>query len=233
MGSAVQNIANGVRNSVSNPGQAINNFANGTMGPMGLAGGFVNTLQPGAGNWLNQRTGGMAMPFANGGMFNPNIQQPQAPGVDPGVAQMLHQEQQQATSFRQNMPQMEQSAYQNLAQKTNQQMGANLNSIKQNSNSRGLLYGGVNAGLQGQERANTAVNLAQGREQINDQYETAANQMDQAAMGYGQMVQQSQQAIQDSIYNQALTNMMNQNQSFGSLMGAGGMAAGMALGGMR
>lgn len=228
MGSAVHNIASGIKNTVSNPGQSFNNFVNGAVGPMGPAGGFVNQL-PGASNWLNQRTGGFASPFAQGGLFNPTIQQPSAPGVDPGVAAMQQQQQQQAQQFRANLPQNEQMMFQNAAQNANRQLGQNLNNINQNSNSRGLMYGGINQGLQAKERANTQVQLAQTRENINDQMNNAANQMDAAAIGTGMAIQQSQQSIQDQIYNQALMNMMNQNQSFGSVLGAGAMIGAMGM----
>jgi hypothetical protein len=154
---------------------------------------------------------------------------PKAPGVDAGVSGMQQASIDQARQFRQNLGSNEQKAFENFGQAQNQSMNQNLHNVNQSNSARGLLYGGVNQGQQQAVRAQGQVALAKGRASINDQYNQAANQMDASAVGNGVAVQQYQQGIQDQIYNQALMQMMSQNAAFGSLMGAGGMAAGLAL----
>lgn len=235
MSGAVSSISNAVGGAVSGVGNAIGGSAGGVIGNVGQSATQLGQGNIGgaAQNWGsavgNMMTGGAAPGLINSitGLNNPS--QPTAPGVDPGVQAALQQQQQQAQQFSQNLPNMQNQAGQQLAQATNQQMGQNLNNVNQFNSARGLAFGGINQGAQQGQRANAATSLAQGREQINDQFQQASNQMNAAAIGSGVAVQQSQQAIQDQIYNQALTNMMNQNQAFGSLLGAGGMAAAFAM----
>ncbi len=220
MGSAVSSIGSGIGNAVHDIGQGnifrgagdLINGSAGVVGSLPLGGRAMGSIIKGAGNMIGSIDGSDATP-------------PSAPGVDPGVSSALQSQQQQAQQFRQNLPGMENQAGQQLAQSTNRQMGQNIENVNKYDNSRGLLYGGINQGNQQKQRVNAATSLAAGRTSINDQYNQAANQMDAAAVGTGLAVQQSQQVIQDQIYNQALTNMMNQNQAFGSLLGAGAMAA--------
>lgn len=205
----IKAIGEGVSNIGRNPTGAIAGYLGGTAigGPVGSVVGTA----VGANN-----------------LFKPPAQ-PTAPGVDPGLSAVQQQQQQQAQQFRANLPQNENTAYSDLAQAS----GANTNqAVRQagSSNSaRGLLYGGVNQGQQQGIRANNQVNLAKGKSDINNQYETEANKMDAAAVGTGVAIQQTQQSVQDQIYKQALLNMNNQNNAFGSLLGAGGAGLGLAL----
>lgn len=209
-GSPISTIANNVTQGVQHLGSDIQNnpgayLGAGAFGPAGAVGGSL----------------------IDASMKKPD--QPTAPGVDPGLASTLQAQQQNAQQFRSNLGTNEAAAGQNLAVNANQQLNKNLQAQTSSDNSRGLLYGGINEGHNQAQRASSATQLAQGRESINDNYQTAANQMDAAAVGTGVAVQQSQQAVQDQIYNQALMNMANQNKAFGSLATAGGMAGGMAL----
>jgi hypothetical protein len=167
---------------------------------------------------------GGAIVGAIGDKLSKRPDQPNAPGVDTST---LTAQQRAAKDFRDSMSNNEESAYSNLSSATNQDLGQNLKNVNQSNNARGLLYGGINQGMRAQQRGQAGYKLAQGRAQINDAYENAANQMDSAAVNTGMMVQQNQQAIQDQIYQQALTTMMNRNQAFGSLLGAG--ATGVAM----
>lgn len=220
MGWGISDIANAVSGAANSVGKTVSNTVN-----QASQGNLMPAITGGLGAAIGGPLGGLA--GASAALPNTNV--PQAPGVDAGLNQTLQAQQQNATQFRADLPQNEQNAQHNLAQGYNTSLNNNLTAQNASDNSRGLLYGGVNQGHQQQQRSNNASNLAQGRESINDQYNTAANQMDAAAVGTGAMVQQSSQAIQDQIYQQALQQMMLQNSAFGSLAGAAGMGAGMAL----
>lgn len=215
----ISQIANTVTNVSSNVGNAIDKGTGSNIGNT-VSGGY-NKLVDTALTPMNV-VGNIAL-----GTQDPS--QPSAPGVDSGLSGTLTAQQQNAQQFRANMPQNEQAAYGTLAVGANNQLTKNLTAQNYADNPRGLLYGGVNQGHQQQQRANTSTELAAGRENINDQYQNAANQMDAAAVNTGQMVQQSQQSVQNQIYNQAFTNMMNQNNAFGSLAGAAGTVGAFAV----
>lgn len=137
--------------------------------------------------------------------------------------------QSQASIFRSNLPQMQQQMASSMGQGINQQTQQNLSANKTNNSTRGLLYGGINQGQQAAVRGQGQVQMAQGREMINSQLNSAADQMDQGTISQGMALQNVQQNMQNAIYQQAMMNMMSQNQMYGSLVGAGAMGAGMAM----
>lgn len=147
---------------------------------------------------------------------------PEAP--DPAQV-ALKDQQTQAQQFRSNIPTMQQNLSQQMAQGVNKQIGMGINNVKANTNSRGLLTSGINQGMQGQVRQAGSNQLAQGRSTINTSLQNEANQMDSSAISSGLAMQNAQQQIQNTIYQQAMTNMMNQNNMYGSLAGAGILAA--------
>lgn len=153
---------------------------------------------------------------------------PDAPGADQDLEAIKKAQKEQAKQFRAGLPQMQKQLGERIAQANNEQLSGALKDVDRSTNARGLLYGGINQGARGAERADASKRTAEARLSINKQLVDQANQMESAAISTGLQVQQSQQAIQDQIYNQALTNMMQRNQMFGSVLGAAGMAGGMA-----
>lgn len=135
-----------------------------------------------------------------------------------------------AQQFRNNIPQTENTLYNQMASQQNQNMNAGIKQTQQNNSSRGLLYGGVNAGQEQGVRASASNALATGRSNINSGVETAANSMDQSAIDTGIAIQQQQQQMQDAIYSNAMAQMNAQNGAIGGLLGAAGMGVGMYLG---
>jgi hypothetical protein len=213
---------------ISNTAHGVGNWVGDRIG--GNVGHGIGNYVWNFGGWsrgmlLTGPAGGIASALKGGDRPEP----PKAPGVDAGVSGMQQASIDQARQFRQNLGSNEQKAFENFGQAQNKSMNQDLHNVNQSNSARGLLYGGVNQGQQQAVRAQGQVNLAKGRASINDQYNQAANQMDASAVGNGVAVQQYQQGIQDQIYNQALMQMMSKNAAFGSLMSAGGMAAGMAL----
>jgi hypothetical protein len=229
----IEQIANNISRGASNAGNWVGDRIGGNVGH--VVGGYVTGAIPGGGPLgMMNPGGGIGGPIgaanaALGDPFGKRPDPPKAPGVDAGVAGMQQASLQQARQFRQNLGTNEQKAFETFGQAQNRSMNRDLHTVNQNNSARGLLYGGINQGQQQAVRAQGQVDLAKGRASINNQYNQAANQMDAAAVGNGVAVQQYQQGIQDQIYNQALMQMMNKNAAFGSLMNAGGMAAGMAL----
>jgi hypothetical protein len=136
-----------------------------------------------------------------------------------------------ANQYRQNISKNENDLYNQLATSATGQMNQGIKQIQQNNSSRGLLYGGVNAGQEGALRANTAAGLASGKASINSQVESTANQIDQNSINNGLALQQQQQQMQNAIYANAMAQMNAQNGLFSGLLSAGGMVAGGYLAG--
>jgi hypothetical protein len=135
-----------------------------------------------------------------------------------------------AQQFRQNIPQTENTLFNQMSSGVNQSMNQGIKNVQQHNSNRGMLYGGVNAGQEGAVRAGAAGSLAQGRSGINSGVENAANSMDQSAIDTGVAIQQQQQQMQNAIYADAMAKMNNQNGAIGGLLGAAGTGVGMYLG---
>jgi hypothetical protein len=135
-----------------------------------------------------------------------------------------------AQQFRKNIGQTENNMYGQLSSGVNNQMNSQIKGVQQHNSSRGLLYGGVNAGQEGAIRAGAASSLASGKSAINSGVENAANSMDQGAIDTGIAIQQQQQQMQNAIYSNAMAQMNASNSAIGGLMGAVGTGVGMYLG---
>lgn len=135
-----------------------------------------------------------------------------------------------ANQFRQNIPQTENTLYNQVGSTVNRNMNQGIKNTQQSNSNRGLLYGGINAGGEAGVRANASSNLASARSSINSGVENAANQMDQGAIDTGIAIQQQQQQMQNAIYSDAMAKMNNSNAGVGGLLGAVGMGVGMYMG---
>lgn len=195
-------------------------FDAGATNKQNTMGGGANDIQPGQ----NNSGSGLDAWYANGangaGYYRQQNAQEQAQNGQQYAAQQ----------FRANIPQTENTLYNQMASQQNQNMNAGIKQTQQNNSSRGLLYGGVNAGQEQGVRASAANALATGRSNINSGVETAANSMDQGAIDTGIAIQQQQQQMQDAIYSNAMAQMNAQNGAIGGLLGAAGMGVGMYLG---
>lgn len=205
MGSAVSSIGNaitGARNTINN---ATGTRAGDILAPVG-----ASRIVPGAG----------AAYYAMG-MDQPRLDQPEAPGVDPNLQRLKEAQQKNAQEFRQNLPGTKSRMAEDLSVQSNLATSAGNKQIQESNSRRGLLYGGLN---QGQQLANTAKQkskLGQAINTSNVNLENAANTLDAQAVETGMGIQQSQQAIQNQIYNNAMAQMNAQNQMVGGLIGAG------------
>lgn len=146
---------------------------------------------------------------------------PEAPGVDSNLQRLKEAQLQNAKNFRTNLPGMKSQMTQDLRQTSNAQLSNDLGTIQNNNSARGLLYGGVNQGQKAGQRANSQIKLASGIGAINSGLDNAANTLDAQAIETGVGIQQTQQAIQNQLYSQAMTQMNANNSMIGSAVGTG------------
>jgi hypothetical protein len=232
IGDAVGHAVNTVSNTVNQAGQGIQNIVNGQVGtgvgqvltaPPGMnnVAGAVNTVGSNIGNNLTH------LSDWTGETGDPNSPPP-APGVNPALTNLQTQQQTNATNFRNNIPQMEQSMGEQLKASANQTMGQQLGGLGSYNSSRGMGYGGVNQGQQQRVRSAAQSGVAQGQSNINAGLQNAANTLDAEAVNTGLGIQQTQQSIQNNIYSQAMTQMNANNSMVGGFLGTG-LLAGLVL----
>lgn len=160
-----------------------------------------------------------------------NAQAPGAPGADSDAESVLKKQQDLAKNFRTNLPNMQSQLNAQMAQKGAQSLKGDLRDIRSADSRRGLLYGGVNAGNEGQARLQNSQAMAQGRSDINAATQQMASGFDQQAVASGLMARQNQADIQDLIYSQAMATMNAEGQTFSGLMSGGGKIGGMMMAG--
>lgn len=199
MGSAVNSIANQVTN------LSDNNFAD--LAISGLA------------------ENGALLKVAGFGQ-SPTAPQDSAPPQ--GLQQLQQQQQQYANQFSQNLPQMQNQMNQNLTQSANNTLNAQVKATQSANSARGLGYGGVNQGQQQQERVNSQSNLANAISGSNANLSNAANTLNTQAINTGAGIQQTQQSIQNQIYQQQLAQMQSNNSITGNIASTG-LLAGLLL----
>ena len=151
----------------------------------------------------------------------------QIPAINPQLQQMEQQQINAATQFGNNLP-----AYvkqqQNAATDTSRQnLAQTLAGTTQNSNARGLLYGGYNQGQQANATVQNQAQLGVTNENINTNAQNTLSQMQSAALGQGVALQGQQQTLNQQAYQQALAQMQAQNQGVGSLLGGIGSIGGL------
>lgn len=213
IGNAIGGAVSDTANAVAKP---FTDIAQGQINPGSILGGAA------------AHVGGI-LPALGDNLYGSGPDAPPVPGT-PGALDQLKQAQiNTAKDFRQNLPGMEGQLGNQLASSSNQQLGQDTSSLKQMNSRRGLLYGGVNAGGENKLRASAQGGLSAAKSQLHAGLESQANQLDSEAIQTGVAIQQSQQQMQNLIYQQALARMQSENAMMGSLFQAGGMAAGMAL----
>lgn len=184
---------------------------------------------------VNDAVGGVAhgnFGQALGGAFNAGTfglfgqqQGPQSPGINQNVSRLKKAQVGYANQFREQLPQIQQQMQGQMIHDTNQNLQGDLRNIKSSNSSRGLLYGGVNAGQEAGQRQQAQKGLMSGISSLNTGLQNEANSLDQAAVKTGIGIQQQQQSMQNAIYQNAMAAQAGQNQIFGSLASAGLMAA--------
>lgn len=183
----------------------------GLFGGIGKAVGGAVGMVPGGGMLTHSL-------FGLGGQ--PGLVQPG--GAD--LSQVILAQKNQANQFRQNIPGMAQGMYTQYSDQAKQGLAGQLQGIKQNASSRGLLYSGLQAGQQAGAQGAAASNAAAMKTNINTQLQNQADKMDAAAVQGGLGMLGNNMQMQQSAYDAAL------QQAKGGMAGMG--AFGQGLGAM-
>lgn len=140
------------------------------------------------------------------------------------------QQQQQATDFRNNLPQMEEDLGSSYERQARRGLAQNIQGINANASRRGLLYSGLRQGAEAGAQARTAGDVAQKRYQINQGLEQNAQGLESGAASniFSSYKNDIQNA--DDSYNLALQQMQSRNNLLTGLFGGIGAAAGGYLG---
>ncbi len=212
----------GVGGTIANLGQDFNQGSK-QFGQGNIGGAFQDWTGNGYSDLLGQGANGRN--FANGVFGNADgSNQPTPPKTPSSLAGLQAQQQQYAQQFSQNLPQMQQKMAGLLTQQANQQMSGQIAQVKNQNNRRGMEYGGVNQGQQGQVRAADQQNLGQAITGSNANLENASNTLNAQAVETGVGIQQTNQAIQNQIFQQQMAQMNSQNSVMGSALGTGLMS---------
>lgn len=201
----------------------------------------INDMKKNPGAWIGGAVGtGAGVPGMIGGagvgsmiqdVFSPG-EGPAAPGVDPNLENLRKRKQQNAQAFRANIPNMQKEMGEDLKVSANQGLSAQNKATQEGMSSRGLMYSNINRGAQAANRGRTQAAVAKGTTDINTGLMNAADTLDAQAIETGVGIQQTQQAIQNDIYSQAMARMNAQNSVIGAGLGflgsAGLTAAGKA-----
>jgi hypothetical protein len=214
-------------------GGFLNSVVNTVTNPIGAIGGAIgggagrdvgNSLNPIL-NPIGAAHGAVAAPF-----MQEHTQAPEVPGEDPRLAAIRKQQGALADQFRTNRSQIENDSYNNIADPERKRLAQQMKTTGANYNNRGLLFSGLRQGAQAKEEAQSGANLAGARQDINRGAEEQQKQLDSSAANAELSQYQTQGAIQDNIYNQALTNMMGRNAVMNGIGGAIGAGAGSYFG---
>lgn len=207
-------------------GGFVNNIGSGLSTAANNIGNSIGTGLQNIGNSISQPTNNLQHSLTHlSDWTGGDPAAPTAPGVNPALTNLQTQQQTNATNFRNNIPQMEQSMGEQLKSQANQMMGQGMSQINNSNNARGMGYGGVNQGQQQKLRAQTQSGVAQGQSNINAGLQNAANTLDAEAVNTGVGIQQTQQSIQNQIYSQAMTQMNANNSMVGGFLETGLLAA--------
>lgn len=153
---------------------------------------------------------------------------PNAPKVNQDARDIQAAQQQYAQDFRAQLPGMKNQMSTQLQSDAQSQLKDDLAAGRSSASSRGLLYGGIQQGNEGKQRQQAQRGLIGGISNMNMGLDDAANQMDSAAAQTGINMQQQQQAMQNTIYQNAMAQMNSQNQIFGSVASSAGLLAMMS-----
>lgn len=146
---------------------------------------------------------------------------PKAPGTNPALAAFQQEQQQNAKQFSQNLPSLQGQIAQMLTKQAKATTDAQVQQVKTTNNARGLTYSGINQGQQAGVVAQNQQQLGSAISGANANLANASNTLTAQAVETGVGIQQTQQSIQNQIYQQQLSQMQSNNSIFGSALGTG------------
>lgn len=162
---------------------------------------------------------------------------PAAPEPNAGYQALLDKQKQIADDYRKKLPQYSQALGNQYEAGARQNLASGLRQTDQDFNRRGLLYSSARVGQQAGQQAQSASDIASGKQQINQGLLDKANAMDagvfttSAGMAGADTQAYNFQAQSDimNLKNQLLDEQRN-GQAMGSLAGGIGALGGLALG---
>jgi len=146
------------------------------------------------------------------------------------LAQVRDQQIKEANKFRENLPEYQKKLGDQAEVSSRRKLANTLGEVKSGYNRRGLLYSGLRQSGEAGAQADASMQLAQERAQISDSLNQTADQYEAAALNSALQVNDMEADFQNQLYSRALNAMMARNQGIGSLLSAGGVAAGLAIG---
>lgn len=136
----------------------------------------------------------------------------------------------QAQAYRANLPGLQEKMGSGVADQGRRGLAEQMSGIKTASNKRGLLYSGLRQGAQTGAQAQMAGNVAGQRAQINQDTESQAQKMEQAAAQSGLVARGQQIETADNAYNEALQKHSAGREQAQAIGSAAGQGAGMVAG---
>lgn len=167
------------------------------------------------------------IPRTIAGELSSPTEMPESPSAPQSLVDLQKQQLDYANKFREQMPQMQNQMARQLSQQAEMQQKGQIAEIKNRNNARGLTYSGINQGQQLGARAANQGLLAQAISGANANLENASNTLNNQALQTGVGIQQTQQSIQNQIYEQQMAQLAADNSITGSVLGFG-LMAGMA-----
>ena len=165
------------------------------------------------------------------------MQAPEAPTVNPQYQDLLDKQKKIADDYRKNLPEYSKSLGNQYESGARQKLASGLKQTDQDFNRRGLLYSSARVGQEVGQQAQSASDIAAGRQQINRGLLDKANEMDAGVFSTGMGIAgqdtgsyqlQAQSDIM-SLKNDIYNNQM-QSSMLGSLAGGAGSLVGLGLG---
>lgn len=205
MGSTVNDISRTVSSIYSAPFQAVGSAVGGSSGQ------DIKNSGSEYGNWIGSL----------GGTIKPDPQKPNTPGTPQDLSSLQSAQLNYANQFQKNLPQLQATMADNLTKQSNAQMNNQVRMTKEANQQRGLTYSGINQGQQQGVRNQSAQGLASAISGSNAGLQNASQTLNAQALQTGVGIQQTQQAIQNTIYQQQLSQMQANNAQTGSMIGTG------------
>ena len=155
---------------------------------------------------------------------------PDPPPEDPRLKEIRERQINQAKDYRANMANEKDSQAKIAQDETRRNLATRMAGINTEANHRGLLYSGLKQGAQYGAQGDAAADLASKTSKINAGVETRAQSLDSQALTGAYQGAQNQGQMSDINMQRALQERQARSGALGSLIGAGGMLAGSALG---
>lgn len=208
-------IADAANQFAQKPSQFVDSVVNrpGVPGIVSGPSNFVNNAWRGAHNSLTSALGG-----------NKTSNAPQAPGQDAQAKAIIEKQQAIAAKYRQDLPNTKMEAG-NLAEEAiRSDTSQGLKNVDKGSNSRGLLYSGLNLGERSDLIGGQAPRFAQAQSQANQAAEAEADRLDANAIGQGYTQANAGFSPSDVAYQSALQRQQGELESQKQLgQGVGGL----------